>query len=258
MATVGVENAAIREVVVNFLDAYAGSGSNTAPLARLVAGPQLEDWVYWLNVQNAGLQDRLTGELQVRDLRVLQIGEQVAAAAVDATVTLSVPVEGGVDRILRNFGSPVLLAREAADPFSWQVVDATRDGRSMQDSITLFGDSPARVDERGIQIEVVSLYRFTSGTVANIRIRNATTRTLRVDVPHSILQVEGRFLGATGATATLRAPLDPGDAADGALNFPAVGLTTNPQLVMVHFHGEPAPIATVILPVEAFAAGSNA
>jgi hypothetical protein len=258
VATVGVENAAIREVVVDFLQAYAGSGSSTEPLSRLVAGPHLEDWVHWLNVQNLGLEGRLTGKLDLRDLRVLEIGDQVAAAAVDASVTLTVSLEGGVETSRRNFGSPVLLARAASDPTSWQVVDATRDGRSMQDSITLFEEVPARVDEGGIQIEVVSLYRFTSGTVANLRIRNATRQKVQVDVPHSILQVGGRFLGARTATATLRQPLKPGDSIDGAFNFPPVALMNNPELVMVHFHGEPPPVATVKLPVEAFAVGSSA
>jgi hypothetical protein len=258
VATAGVENAAIRQVVVDFLDAYADSGSNTEPLARLVAGPHLEDWVYWLSVQNVGLQGLLTGELELRDLRVLEIGEQVAAAAVDATVTLTIPAEGGNERILRNFGSPILLARAAEDPISWQVVDATRDGRSMQDSITLFEEMPARVDEGGIEVEVVSLYRFASGTVANIRIHNATKRTLRVDRPHSILQVGGRFMGSTGLTGTLRVPLKPGDSIDGALNFDPIELMSNPERVMVHFHGDAAPVATVNLPVDAFLLGSSA
>jgi hypothetical protein len=258
VATIGVETAAIRQVVVDFLDAYANSGSETASLARLVGGPHLEDWVYWLSIQNLGLQERLTGELDLRALRVLEIGEQVAAAAVDATVTLSVSVEGGVDTIRRNFGSPILLARGAEDPTAWQVVDATRDGRSMQDSITLFEETPARVDEDGIQIDVVSLYRFASGTVANVRIRNATTRTLRVDIPHSLIQVGGRFLGATGTTPTLRVPIRPGESRDGALNFPPLTFMDNPELVMVHFHGDPAPVATITFPVEAFSLGSNA
>jgi hypothetical protein len=258
VATIGVENAAIRQVVVDFLDAYADSGSDTGSLARLVTGPHLEDWVYWLSVQNLGLEGRLSGELDLRALRVLEIGEQVAAAAVDATVTLSVSAEGGVDTIRRNFGSPILLARATEELTAWQVVDATRDGRSMQDSITLFDEVPARVDEDGIQIEVVSLYRFASGTVANLRIRNSTNQTLRVDVPHSVLQVGGRFLGATVSTPTLRVPLRPGASMDGALNFPPVTFMDNPELAMVHFHGNPAPVVTVTLPVEAFAVGSNA
>ncbi|HZA26264.1 MAG TPA: hypothetical protein VE915_01280 [Actinomycetota bacterium] len=258
VATMGVENAAIRQVVVDFLDAYAESGSDTEPLGQLVAGPHLEDWVCWLSVRNVGLEGLLAGELDLRDLRVLEIGEQVAAAAVDATVTVTVPGEGGVDRIPRNFGSPVLLARAAEDPTSWQVVDATRDGRSMQDSITLFDEVPARADEDGIRIEVVSLYRFTSGTVANMRIRNGTNRTLRVDIPHSILQVGGRFHGAMQGTPTLRLSISPGDSVDGALNFPPVTLMSNPELVKVHFRGDPAPVATVTLPAEAFLPGSSA
>jgi hypothetical protein len=256
VATAGVENAAIHEVVEDFLGAYARSGSGTGPLAGLVAGPHLEDWVYWLSVQNLGLQGRLTGELELRDIRVLEIGEEVAAAALDATVTLTVALEGGVETSLRNFGSPILLIRATDDPASWQVVDATRDGRSMQDSITLFDEVPARVDEGGIQVDVVSLYRFSSGTVANVRIRNTTKQPIRVDRPHSTLQVDGRFLGSTAMTTTLQLPLQPGDSIDGALNFPAVTLMNNPELVMVHFHGEPAPVATVKLPADAFLLGT--
>jgi hypothetical protein len=258
LATAGVENAAIREVVVDFLEAYAGSGSSTEPLSRLVAGPDLEDWVHWLSVQNLGLAGRLTGELDLRALQVLEIGEQVAAAAVDASVTLTVALESGVETSRRRFGSPILLAREADDPASWQVVDATRDGRSMQDSITLFEEVPARADEGGIQVQVVSLYRFTSGTVANIRIRNATKRALRVDGPHSVLQVGGRFMGSRGITGTLRLSLRPGDSIDGALNFPTVTLMNNPEIVMVHFHGDPAPVISVTLPEEAFLLGTTA
>jgi hypothetical protein len=256
---VGVENATIRQVVVDFLDAYAHSGSGTDSLARLVAGPDLEDWVYWLGVQNLGLEGRLTGELDLRALQILEVGEEVAAAAVDATVTLlPPPVEGTQERIPRNFGSPVLLARAASDPTSWQVVDATRDGRSMQDSITLLEEVPARAEKDGIHIEVVSVYRFASGTVANLRIRNGTERTLRVDRPHSVLQVAGRFLGATGATATLGVPLKPRESVDGALNFDAVTFMNPIELVSVHFHGEPTLVVTVPLPAEAFVLGTTA
>ncbi len=147
----------------------------------------------------------------------------------------------------------MILARAGEDPDSWRVVDAARDGRSMQESITLFEEMPARVDRGGIQVQVMSLYRFSSGTVVNLRIKNTTPRTLRIDAAHSILQVAGRFLGASGSTATLRRPVRPGASVDGALNFPPLSLTSSPQLVMVHFRGENAPVATVELPQEAFA-----
>jgi hypothetical protein len=253
LATAGLENAAIREVVVEFLRGYAASGSDTRPLAQVVDGPHLEDWVYWLTVQNLGLQGRISGDLQLRALRILEIGDEAAAAAVDATVTLTLPAEAGLNRLRRRFGSLVILARADQDPDSWRVVDATRDGRSMQESITLFESMPARVDQAGIRVQVVSLYRFSSGTVVNVRIENTTTRTLRVDAPHSILQVADRFLGATGSTATLQRRLRPGGSIDGALNFPSLPLASTPQLVMVHFRGENAPVATVELPQEAFA-----
>jgi hypothetical protein len=252
-ATAGLESAAIREVVVDFLRAYADSGSDTRPLARLVGGPHLEDWVYWLTVQNLGLQGRISGDLELRALRVLDVGDEAAAAAVDATVTLTLPAEAGLNRLRRRFGSPVILARAGDDPDTWRVVDATRDGRSMQESITLFEEIPARVDQEGIKVQVVSLYRFSSGTVANLRIQNTTRRALRIDAPHSILQVAGRFLGANGSTATLQRPIRPGSSIDGALNFPPLPLTSTPELVMVHFRGENAPVATVELPPEAFA-----
>jgi hypothetical protein len=252
-ATAGLENAAIREVVVEFLEAYSQSGSDTRPLAQVVAGPHLEDWVHWLTVQNLGLQGSISGDLELRAFRVLEIGDEAAAAAVDATVTLTFPAEAGVDRIRRTFGSPVILARSGEDRESWQVVDATRDGRSMQESITLFEEMPARVDRGGIQVQVVSLYRFSSGTVVNLRIRNGTGRTLRVDASHSILQIAGRFLGAMGSTTTLRLPVRPGNTVDGALNFDPLRLTSTPQLAMVHFRGKDAPVATVQLPAGAFA-----
>ncbi|HEV8682452.1 MAG TPA: hypothetical protein VGS09_06735 [Actinomycetota bacterium] len=251
-SSAGLETAAIRETVLEFLEAYARSGETVKPLRDLVAGPELRDWVHWLGVQNRHLE-QATGELEVRGVRVLQIQDDVAAAAVDADVSFTFMAEEGEETILpRNFQSPVILTR-LDGPASWAVLDVVRDGRSMTDSITLL-DPPASARGEGLVVEVVSIYRFSAGTVVNLRVRNIGGDPVRIDRERTELQVGGMSLNPIGTTRTFARPLPHNELVQGAFDFDNVELTTVPEAMVLRFHGDREPIA-LAFPAEAFAQG---
>jgi hypothetical protein len=255
-STAGLETAAIRETVMEFLEAYARSGETVDALQPLVAGPELRDWVHWLGVQNRHLV-RATGDLEVRAVRTLQIRGDVAAAALDATVTFTFVAERNEEEatIPRSFQSPVILTRRD-QPGSWAVVDVVRDGRSMTDSITVF-DPPISARSEGLVVEAVSVYRFTSGTVINLRMRNVGPERVRVDRERSVLQISGQPVRPLGTTRTLSRHLPLDDLVQGAFDFPGVELSAVPEGMLLRFHGNREPV-TLAFPAEAFAQAEGA
>lgn len=250
-----LESVAIRETAVAFLEAYAGSGPEAGPLAALVAGREMEDWVHWLEVRNVGVGGRLGGEADIRAVRVLRLREDLAAAAVDASVHFTFREGDGPPTPLtpRRFHGPMILV-PTTGPGGWGVFDVVRDGRAMRDSIVLL-DPPATARGQGLRVEVVSVHRFTSGTSVNLRIRNRRDEIAEVDVPHTVLQVNGRFLGARAASVGLLAPLPAGSEREGVLEFPTVELTWVPEILLVRVAGIDEPVQ-VPLPPQAFLSGA--
>jgi hypothetical protein len=249
--TVGLETAAIRETVMEFLRAYAQSGTTVRPLQPLVAGPELRDWVHWLGVQNRHL-GLAGGDLEVRGIRVLQIRDDVAAAALDATVTFTFVAQEAP--VPRSFQSPIILTRRPA-PGSWAVADFVRDGRSMTDSITIF-DPPVSARTDGLVVKAVSVYRFTSRTMVNLRMRNVRgDEQVRVDRERSVLHVSGQPMRPLATTSTLSRTIPLDDLVQGAFQFPGVELTAVPEGMHLRFHGNRDPV-TLAFPAEAFAQGA--
>ena len=243
----GLELTEIRRAAVRFLEAYARSSSNIEALERAVVGQELEEWVYWLDVQNQDLA--LSGDLSIDRLRVLNVAGDVATVGIDATVTFTLP-EGG--DLIRRFESPMMVARQGE---SWGVFDATRDGRSMQESIGLI-DPPARDADAGVTVKVGSVFRFTAGTAVNILVLNESAGPVRVDPQRSLLQV-GAFPPIRGrATSTsLQDEMRPGQQVEGMIEFPPIPLERAPNLVGVALRGRETEGVVVNLPPEAFAPG---
>jgi hypothetical protein len=243
----GLELTQIRRAAVRFLEAYARSSTDIESLERAVLGQDLEEWVYWLDVQNQDLA--LPGDLSIDRLRVLNIAGDVATVGIDATVTFELPAGGD---LIRRFESPMLVARQGD---SWGVFDATRDGRSMQESISLI-DPPARSTDAGITVQVDSVFRFTAGTAVNILVVNESAGPVRVHPERSLLQV-GAFPPIRGRamSTSLQKGVGPGQEVEGMIEFPPIALERAPTLVGVALRGGRTDGVVVGLPPEAFASG---
>ena len=243
----GLELTEIRRAAVRFLEAYAQSSSDIEALDRAVVGPDMEEWVYWLGVQNQDLS--LPGDLSIDRLRVLNVAGDVATVGIDATVTFSLP--GGGD-LVRRFESPMLVGRQGE---AWGVFDATRDGRSMQEAIALI-DPPARGEDAGVTIEVSSVFRFTAGTAVNVLVANGSPDPVRVDPQRSLLQL-GTLPPLRGQviSTSLEAEVAPGDEVEGMIQFPQIPLDRAPSLLGVALRGAQAEGVVVPLPPQAFALG---
>jgi hypothetical protein len=243
----GLELTEIRRAAVRFLEAYARSSTDIESLERAVIGQDLEEWVYWLDIQNQDLA--LPGDLSIDRLRVLNIAGGVATVGIDATVTFTLP-EGG--DLIRRFESPMLVARRGD---SWGVFDATRDGRSMQESISLI-DPPARGTDAGITVEVGSIFRFTAGTAVNVLVVNESPGPVRIHPERSLLQV-GTFPPIRGRalSTSLQEGVGPGQEVEGMIEFPPIALERAPSLIGVALRGGRTEGVVLGLPPEAFASG---
>lgn len=235
--------------VVAFLDAFSGSDAD-AGLGQTVSGQRLEDWTQWIERYGRPGEALRAGRVDLGGVAVDRVEGDVALVRVDAVVTSTLHHPGGrVVREPRRFAGPMRLVREGAAPFGWAVADLVRDGRPMSIAITVF-DGTAEVEEGGVGIEVASLYRFSSGTFATLRISNGTDDPLVVDRPRSLVQASGRFVGATAVSDELAAPIPPGASVEGAVDFHRIPLRWLPERVALHFEG-PFSV-TVDLPIEAF------
>lgn len=236
---------AVRGAVVGFLDALAGR-DEAHPLPSTIRGPLLEDWTAWLG-SGPELQG---GAVRIRALRVAAIDGDVARAELDATVTVGRP---GSDQHVGErevtFRGPVALVRAPEAAGGWLVTDLVREGRPMSVAITVF-DPPVQGVAGGIEVEVRSLYRFATGTVANLRISNGSEGTVRMDRPPTRIQAAGRFVGATAAAGPFLEAIASGTSREGSVGFHPVPLRWLPEKVMVHL--EDGTVVTVELPVEAF------
>jgi len=146
----------------------------------------------------------------------------------------------------------MLVARQGD---SWGVFDATRDGRSMQESISLI-DPPARGTDAGITVEVGSIFRFTAGTAVNVLVVNESPGPVRVHPERSLLQV-GTFPPIRGRalSTSLQEGLGPGQEVEGMIEFPPIALERAPSLIGVALRGGRTEGVVVGLPPEAFASG---
>jgi hypothetical protein len=201
-----------------------------------------------LDFQAPGDEAALPATLDLRDLRLIDIRDDAAQVVLDAAMTHT---DEAVE-VTRLMQSPMALVRDPMAPGGWSVVDAVRDGRPMRRSITLYQSAAVRTEE--LRLEVRSVYQFTSGTVANVRLTNGTSRPVSIDRPHSLVQAAGRFVGSTAATGRLLGPIPPGGTVEGAFRFHTVPLNWVPEKVMVHFLDAPTPVVSVDLPYEDFLA----
>jgi hypothetical protein len=244
----GLDLMEVQRAVNRFLEAYAQSSSDIEPLERAVGGEELQEWVYWLDIQNRDVS--LDGELEVQRVRVLEIQGEFAAAGVHATVLFSLPDGGTVER---RFESPILLSKQGPGD-AWVVVDAVRDGRSMQDAIGLIRP-PALVAQDRITVEVPSVFRFTAGTLVNLRVTNESDRPVQLSASRSALDAAGFPLAGRATNRALREPIPPGAQVEGMMEFDQIPLEQPPRVFELGFEGETIVPVTVQLPPEAFAVG---
>lgn len=238
----------VEQAVESFLEGFAKGGEHPDALLASVTGDRLRDWAGWINRYRPEREAVRSGRVDLDSLRVESISGATAVAVVDATVLQPTRDEEGERRtVARSFNGPVELRRDAG---GWRVVDIVRDGAPMSYAIALF-DEPASAEHDGVRVDVESVYRFRSGTVATVRIENGTDDPLRVDRIHSLIQAAGRWVGTIDVAGGLAAPIPPGAVIAGSFAYHPIPIRWLPERVFVHFTRGPEPIP-VDLPREGF------
>jgi hypothetical protein len=205
-AAPALDASASREAVVQFVDAYRNSPTDGVdPLKALIAGPDLVNWAKWLSVQNAEFDGTIQGVADVRDVEF--VGAVTTPRASGASVGLSASVgfrfspsngDDPFDRI-RILDGPVTLVRTA--PGSYRVLDVTRDGVSMSDSIQPFRHQSRT--EGDLTVTMDSLFMFTPNWQFNVIVTNDGPDDMRLAEDGAALFVErgGGFDRVPGTVA---------------------------------------------------------
>jgi hypothetical protein len=225
-AGLGLDVAAARAAALDFVNAYAhATEDHGARLSRLVVGPKLTAWVHWLNVQNEQFDGTISGTADVRTVTFVDsfLVQTAVGAEVDlgASVTFSYDPTGAkpFERTRIMDGPVTLLQTGTAE---WRVVDATRDGRSMDDGIQIFQN--LSMASHGVTVSLSSLFMFTPAWQFNVAVKNGTGGVIHFD-PKSL----GLYVRQQGATPqrTQGAFTNALDALPGG--FDAEGLVAFPQ-----------------------------
>ncbi|HEX9122601.1 MAG TPA: hypothetical protein VF984_04475 [Actinomycetota bacterium] len=182
-AGIGPDVAAARQTVLDFLQAYADAPADDGvALSGLVAGAKLGAWAQWLAVQNRDFDGTIVATVDVRSVEFVafhpiqgRVGAQVDLGA-SVTFTFD-PTEGDPFRRTRILDGPVTLLR--AGEADWRVVDATRDGISMDAGIELF--QHLRQRRHGVTVRLDSLFQFTPNWQFNVIVANHSGWPIRLD-----------------------------------------------------------------------------
>jgi hypothetical protein len=224
-AGLGLDVASARRTALDFVNAYAHTTEDDgARLSALVVGPKLTAWVHWMTVQNRQFDGTISGIGDVRSVAFVDsflvkngVGGRVNLGA-SVTFTYD-PADGPTFQRTRIMDGPVTLRQTGAA--EWRVVDATRDGQSMDEGIQLFKD--LSIASHGVIVSVHSLFMFTPAWQFNITVVNRTGGLIRFQPSRLGLFVRRKGAPAqrmNGVYTEALAALPSGFDAEGLLGFP--------------------------------------
>jgi hypothetical protein len=234
--TLGLDVAAARQAAISFVQAYARADEDGAAALRALAGtPAMLRWAEWVGVQAEQFPGEIIGRADVERvafvgfLRIEAADALGAHVDLDATVSLTfAPEEGEPARRVRVFRGPVALFRR--DLGDWGVLNAFRDGLSMDDEIHLVDQ---RASARGVAVELDSVFTFRPEWSVNLVLSNATRRRITLFPPDAaIVDREGGRVAGLAGTPNLRG-IPPGTRGmPGILTFPALPSVRGRTLVL--------------------------
>lgn len=224
-AGLGLDVASARHTALDFVNAYAHTTEDDgARLSALVVGPKLTAWVRWMTIQNQQFDGTISGIADVRSVAFVDsfLVEDAVGGRVNlgASVTFTYdPADGEAFDRTRIMDGPVTLLRTGTG--EWRVVDATRDGQSMDDGIQLFKD--LSMANHGVMVSLRSLFMFTPAWQFNLSVVNGTGSLIRFDPGRLALLV--RRQGAPpqrtrGVYTQALVALRSGFGAEGLVGFP--------------------------------------
>jgi hypothetical protein len=224
-AGLGLDVASARRTALDFVNAYAhATEDDGARLSALVVGPKLTAWVHWMTVQNQQFDGTISGIADVRSVAFVDsfLVENAVGGRVNlgASVTLTYdPAAGETFDRTRIMDGPVTLLRTGTA--EWRVVDATRDGQSMDDGIQLFRE--LSMASHGVTVSLRSLFMFTPSWQFNVTVVNRTGGLIRFEPERLALLV--RRQGAPpqrtrGVYTQALVALPSGFDAEGLVGFP--------------------------------------
>jgi len=234
--TLGLDVTAARQAAISFVEAYARADEDGAAALRALAGtPKMLRWAEWVGVQAEQFRGEIIGRADVDRVTFVGFLRIEAADALgahldlDATVSLTfAPEEGEPARRVRVFRGPVALFRR--DLGDWGVLNAIRDGLSMDDEIHLVDQ---RASARGVTVELDSVFTFVPEWSVNLVLSNGTRRRLTLLPPDAAIvdRAGGRVEGLAG-TPNLRG-VSPGTRGMAAIvTFPALPSVRGRTLVL--------------------------
>ncbi|MFM7718474.1 MAG: hypothetical protein ACKO8G_03135 [Actinomycetota bacterium] len=236
--------AAVRATALAFVRAYADTGADRGlALSRLVAGPDLAEWVRWLGIQTVEFEGVIRGHPDITDVTFAQVAStdeyDLARVRVRASVTFEYePVDDDPFEITRVLDGPMLLLRVGVA--DWRVVDLTRDGRTISDGIRDLGDERFRDDGGDLVLVAHSAFLFPVGWQFNVTVENRTSE--RIELRSAVLETDIGEEDGVATPALTSIPTATG--AIGILAFP-VGTDLSGATLVLRYRTSDGGIVTL-------------
>jgi hypothetical protein len=220
-----LEASASRQAVVEFIEAYRASPQEgIGPLFSLVAGPDLAEWVRWLDVQHREFDGAIEAISDVRDVEFVGAisDEETTSAQVGLSASVIFtfsPIGDDPIELVRVLDGPVTLVRTA--PANYRVFDLLRNGVPMSDAIVSFRNQQRTRGDVTVRLD--SLFMFPPRWQFNIIIENRSDVDLVLDPAGAALFVEGAdgFARIDGDVTGSLLLVPAGTAIDGLMAFDA-------------------------------------
>ena len=219
------ESVSARAVVVQFLEAYEQvPADNGASLVVLGGSRTVQHWAAWLAVQFDQIQGEILADHVLRGIGpmqpvLLETGQSALVTEIAADVSFRITDgQGSAQQVVRSLDGLMVLAHDEAE--GWRIVDFTRDGVLLSDSVHVF-DPGTGIRERGVTILVDSFILDAENWAMGVRVQNDAERSVRVD-PATV----GLFDIAFTKVDDIRAPpaalaeIEPGEDVEALISVP--------------------------------------
>jgi hypothetical protein len=219
------QSVSARAVVVRFLEAYEQApADNGASLVVLGGSRTVQHWAAWLAVQFDQIQGEILGDHVLRGIGpmqpvLLETGQSALITEIAAEVSFRITNDQGAEQqVVRSLDGLMVLAHDEAE--GWRIVDFTRDGVLLSDSVHVF-EPGTGIREQGVTILVDSFILDANTWAMGVRVQNDGGRSIRVDPA-----IVGLFDIAFTKVDDIRAPpaalteIEPGEDVEALISVP--------------------------------------
>ncbi len=248
----GLDQAAARGAVADFLHAYADApGDRGAALQALAGSPWVARWAHLLAVQNAVFPGTAAGKVVIGEIgpAVQPSGQSTSgpptnARQIDLRATVSytyTPTTGQPLQTTHSLNGPIVVAPGPSG--TWGVVDFSRDGTPLSQLVFTFPQSP--VSAGRVQLRFDTAIVDQGVLEVEVAVGNGTAAQLTVG-PARIVDASGNDALQGGTAPVFIPPVPAGARTEGLVLLAQQALTAQGLTLEIPFLGGPKPVVIAV------------